>query len=435
MPSGGSASAIIDRVEPARCKATVEKLVGFGTRHTLSETASETRGIGAARQWLKSEFERVNADSGRLEVRFEEFRVPKLPRLPDGATLVNVVATLPGSDGPNARRFYVVGHYDSINADKMDAARPSPGANDDASGVAVVLECARVLAKEKPESTIVFLCTAGEEQGLVGAKYHADQAAMRGERIAGVLNNDIVGDPSPPVATRHGEQPISRRGIVRVFSEAFPKQPTAEQLSEIRNNSAENDSGSRSLARYVLDVARREQLNTIIEPILMYRPDRFLRGGDHSAFNDAGFAAVRFTVPGEDYSRQHADVVEREGRPYGDTPEYIDADYLANVARLNAATLIHLANAPAAPSKARIVTKELTTGTLLKWAANAEADLAGYEIVLRDTSASDWQQTIDVGLVTEFTTPVSKDNVFFGVRAYDKAGYRSTVSFCWGSKD
>jgi Zn-dependent M28 family amino/carboxypeptidase len=436
------AKDIIARISPDRCKATVEKLASFGTRHVLSDTVSDTRGVGAARRWLKSELESYNGEGGgggRLEVKFEEFQAPRMPRLPDGGTLVNVVAVLPGTmPQAAARRYYVVGHYDSINGDKMDPTGDAPGANDDASGVAVVLECARVLAREKLEATVVFLCTAGEEQGLVGAKYHADQAATRGEKIVGVLNNDIVGDPSPlylwnePMTVGAIHQG-GRSHVIRVFSEGLPRSASAEQLAAIRNNAAESDSVSRQLARFVSYVAGRE--DTAIKPLLVFRQDRFLRGGDHSAFNEAGFAAVRFTAPGEDYTRQHANVTEKDGKPYGDVPTFVEGDYLGNVVRLNTAVLMHLSNAPSAPAHARIITKELTTNTALAWDASPEPDVAGYEVMLRDTTSPEWGQAVDVGSTTAWHTAVSKDNVFFGVRAYDKAGYRSPVSFCWAAKE
>ena len=434
------AAAVTARVTAERCKADVEKLASFGTRHTLSETESETRGIGAARRWLKAEFEKCNEGGGRLEVRFEEFTAPKMPRLPDGGTRVTVVGVLPGTAPESAaRRYYVVGHYDSRNGEAMDAKGDAPGANDDASGVAVVLACARALAKEKLESTVVFLCTAGEEQGLVGAKYHADQAAMRKEEVLGVLNCDIVGDPSPHFRLRETppnvtpEITLGDPSAVRVFSEGVPRSPSAAELASIRSNSAESDSKSRQLARFVAYVARRE--TATFKPMLIFRPDRFLRGGDHSAFNEAGFAAVRFTAGGEDYSRQHANVTEQNGKPYGDVAAFVNGEYVARVARLNAAVLVHLANGPRGPGGARILTKELSTGTALAWEACPDVEVAGYEVLIRDTTEPDWVQAIDVGNVTGWRTGVSKDNVFFGVRAYDKDGYRSPVAFCWAAKD
>lgn len=411
------------RVSAERAKASVEKLASFGTRHTLSETASATRGIGAARNWLKAEFESLKSVANMLDVRFEEFDAPKMPRLPDGAKIVNVVVTLPGTSATAKDRVvYVVGHYDTINGDRMDPTRDAPGANDDASGTVVVLECARALAAQPLETTVVFLCTAAEEQGLVGAKYHAEQLAASGKRSSvWVLNNDIVGDPSIPFILPSG-QSVDSSTFVRLFSEAIPRGLSAEALSKLRTEGLENDSPSRQLARYVADVAQREGMS--FQPRLMHRQDRFLRGGDHSAFNEAGFPAVRFSVPAEDYSRQHADVISKDGKPYGDIAEYVSGPYVANVAKLNTAVIVHLASAPGPTKRTRMLTKSLETTATLRWDAPADGDVAGYEILLRDTSAPTWQHIIDVGMATEKTLPVSKDNYFFAVRAYDRDGFR-----------
>lgn len=432
-------------VSADRCKDTVDKLCAFGTRHTLSSEDDPARGTGAARLWLKAEFDKAaGAAGGRMTVRLEEFAVPRMVRLPEGARVVNVVAVLPGTmKEAEARRYYVVGHYDSINGDKMNATSDAPGANDDASGVAVVLECARALAAQRLDATVVFLCTGGEEQGLVGARRHAEDAAARGERVMGVLSNDIVGDPSPRVWTSHLDAQrrtrsrdldaaSARSPFVRVFSEGVPRNASPAELAAIRLEGAENDSPSRQLARFVPEVAAREGVR--VRPVMVFRQDRFLRGGDHSAFNESGFPAVRFTVPGEDYSRQHADVTEKNGKPYGDVPSFVDPQYVSAVAQLNVATLMHLANAPSPPGKSRIVTKELSTDTLLRWDASPEPDVAGYEVLIRDTTEADWREVVDVGNVTEFRTPVSKDNVLFAVRAYDKDGWVSPAAFCWAER-
>jgi len=437
------AAEVCVAVSAERCRATVESLCGFGTRHTLSAADDEKRGTGAARRWIQRELERAGG-GGLVQASLEEFAAPRMQRLPDGAKVFNVVAVLPGKMPEAAgRRYYVVGHYDSINGDRADPLGEAPGANDDASGVAVVLECARVLAAQNLDATVVFLATGGEEQGLVGARFHARAAADRGERIAGVLSNDIVGDPSPRVWTSHADSvkgsprrllDMAERRLpaVRVFSEGVPKNASAEERERYRLEGAENDTPSRQLARFVPFVAAREQL--AIRPVLVFRQDRFLRGGDHSAFNESGFAAVRFTVPGEDYSRQHANVTQKEGKPYGDLPAFVDAEYVASVARINAAALMHLANAPSLPARARIVAKELSTDTLLRWDASPEPDVAGYEVLIRDTTDPDWREAVDVGNATEFHTPVSKDNVYFAVRAYDKDGWVSPASFCWAER-
>ncbi|MFT3685417.1 MAG: M28 family metallopeptidase [Phycisphaerales bacterium] len=428
-------------VDADRCYKTVETLCSFGTRHTLSPDA-EGRGNAAARAWIKGELEK--AAGGLLTVSVEEFKAPRTQRLPDGASVYNVVAVLPGTMKEAAsRRYYVVGHYDTINADKMDPKGDAPGANDDASGVAVMLECARVLGAKRLDATVVFLAAGGEEQGLVGARFHAKAAGERGERVMGVLNNDIVGDPSPTVWTSHKNSAMKHRErdleiagritpMIRVFSEGVPKGLSEADRERYRLEGAESDSPSRQLARFIPLVAEQEQ--TRLRPILVFRQDRFLRGGDHSAFNESGFPAVRFTVPGEDYTRQHANVTEKDGKPYGDVPSFVDGKYIAAVAELNAATLMHLANAPSPPPRARIDAKELSTDTVLKWDASPEPDVAGYEVLIRDTTESDWREVVRVGNVTEFRTPVSKDNVFFAVRAYDKDGWMSPAAFCWAER-
>jgi Zn-dependent M28 family amino/carboxypeptidase len=426
-PPGAMVKEVVEKISSERLHGIVEHLAAFGTRHTLSDTTSATRGIGAARNWIKAEMESYSKDTGgRLRVSFEEFEQPPMKRVPKALKLVNVVGVLPGSIPEAAgRRYYVVGHYDSRCTDVMDAEHDAPGANDDASGTAVVMELARVLGDVKLDSTVVFLAVAGEEQGLLGSAYHAAQAAARKEDIRGVLSNDIVGDPTGP-ADALG-RPVSARYKIRVFSEGVPRNPTAQQLAEIHNLAGEGDSPSRELARFVAETGELERTGVRAMPV--FRPDRFLRGGDHSSFNDNGYPAVRFTTVYENYDRQHQDIRTRNGRPYADLPEFVDADYLADVARLNAATIIHLANAPSSPPRARLLASELSDDTTVRWDASPEPDVAGYEVVWRDTTSATWTGCKDVGKVTEATIPLSKDNVFFGVRAYDVDGYRSPVEF------
>jgi hypothetical protein len=433
MPTTADITA---QISPDNIRRIVDTLAGFGTRHTLSETESEKRGIGAARRWIRSELERYSAEGGgHLQVYFEEFDAPPMPRIPDGHRLVNVVAVLPGTMPEAAeRRYYVVGHYDSIPSNNLDFRSDAPGANDDASGTAAVMEIARVLAGRPLESTLVFLCTAGEEQGLVGARYHADQAAARGERIMGVLSNDIIGDPSGP----GGDPARAERQRVRVFSEGVPRNPSAQQLATIRSLAAESDSPSRQLARFIAEVAEHEKLP--VKPMLVFRHDRFLRGGDHTTFNEVGFPAVRFTEVYEDYRRQHQNVRTEVGEDgeqmlIGDLPEFVDAAYVADVTRLNAAAIVHLANAPSPPGHARIITARLSYDTTLRWERSPEPDVAGYEIVWRATTAPVWEHVKDVGDVMEATIDESKDNVFFGVRAYDRDGYRSPVAFAGAGRE
>lgn len=433
--------SVMPHVSGARIHDSVTRLAAFGTRHALSSRTDHLRGIGAAANWLQSEFEAAAKTSAgdRLTARLENFDAPKSPRLPSGARLTNVVAVLKGSM-PEAsdRVYYIIGHYDSRNGETMDAQGDAPGANDDASGVAVVLEAARVLASAPPlDATIVFLCTDGEEAGLVGARYHADQlAASEQYSIVAALSNDIVGDPSPTYVGVSGLAETAAHGV-RLFSEGLPRHATAEETARIRTEGAESDAPSRQLARFVRAVYERElaPVNQGVAPILVFRQDRFLRGGDHAAFNESGFAAVRFTAPAEDYTRQHVNITQQDGKPYGDLPEFCDPAYMAGVAKTNIAALIHLANAPRPPRRARMLTSALDTRTTLRWDACPEPDTAGYEVVWRATTSPDWTHSHDVGNVTEFKSPISKDNVFFGVRAYDQSGFRSPVSFAWAAKE
>lgn len=426
---------VIAAVDPARIRSSIDTLAGFGTRHTLSDTKSDTRGIGAARHWVKAQFERNVADSGKSgdavpRVYFDAHTVePDGRRITEPVEVVNVVCELPGLDPDSRTRlYYVLGHLDSRASEANDATSDAPGANDDASGVALMIELARVLSKEPLESTVVLVATSGEEQGLYGATLHAKAAQAAGLDIRAVLNNDTVGDPTGVLEGQNG------RTEIRVFSEGIPASVLElddEQIPgatrRVRMYGTEADSDSRQLARYIAMVAQLHA--TPVQPRLVNRPDRFLRGGDHTPFNKLGYPAVRFTEMYENYDRQHQDVRSEGQVAYGDLPGHVDEGYLADVTRLNAAVLVHLANAPSSPPEARVIVAQLTNDTTLRWAPSPESDVAGYEIVWRDTTAPDWQHTKDVGNATEGTIPLSKDNWFFGVRAYDHDGYRSPVSY------
>ena len=407
-------------------EADLNTLTSFGTRHTLSETESETRGIGAARRWVADRFreagEGVVVTLESNLVRGGERRIPR------DVEVVNVVCEIPGKmEAAKGRRYYMLAHLDSRNSDGMDAEGDAPGANDAASGVAAMIEIAHTLARMDLDSTVVLVATSGEEQGLYGAKKHVERAIENGWDVRGVLNNDTVGDPYGPWPA-DSERGREARGLIRVFSQGIPVEASAEAYRRLSQLGAESDSVSRQLARYVDFVARWH--DTPVKPMLVFRNDRFLRGGDHTPFVEAGFAGVRFTVPYEDYDRQHQDVRVENGVKYGDTAEWIDGGYLRDVATLNALTLIHLANAPSVPGNARIITAELGNDTVIRWDASPEPDVAGYEVVARRTTSAQWERSFDVRGNLSFTTDLHKDNWFFGVRAYDKDGYRSPVAFC-----
>jgi Peptidase family M28 len=411
------ATALKD-ISAERVQANIEKLVSFGTRLTLSAqdpgSISAGRGIGAAREWIRSEFERYSKDCGGcLEVKTDSFTEAPADRIPQPTQITNVYAVLKGSDPEASKRIVLVtGHYDSRNSDTFDTKGDAPGANDDASGTAVSLECARVLSKLKFPGTIIFLTVAGEEQGLNGSTHFAKMAKDQHWNLEAVLNNDIVGGNKDP------EQDAS---VVRIFSEGVPAAADEKQLRLIRNLGGESDSPSRELARYIAEVGH--GYDPGVKPLLVFRLDRFLRGGDHYSFNQQGFTAVRFTEFRENYNRQHQNVRMENGVEYGDLPKYVDFDYVARVAKLNAATLAALASAPAPPGNVKIVTKDLENNSTLKWDASHGA--SAYEIVWRATSAPEWEHAQSVGNVTQATLKLSKDNVIFAVRAVDNEGHRS----------
>jgi hypothetical protein len=420
----------IASVSPAAVRASDEKLVSFGNRSTLSSMASGLptgQGINAAADWIESEFQRYSrACGGCLEVKRDTFTLAPQSRVPSPTTLVNVYAVLPGSDPQQAaRRYLVMGHYDSRNTDVMDTHGAAPGANDDASGTAVVLECARVLSQAKHPATLVFAAVAGEEQGLYGSAHLAALAKQQNWQLGGVLNNDIVGGNTTP-----GDR-LQDKSVVRVFSEAIPAASTPDVRRVLEGMGAENDSPSRELAREVKEVAQ-SYLDGSAAPLraaLEFRLDRFLRGGDHASFNRQGFAAVRLSEWREDFNHQHQNLRTESGVEYGDLVKFVDFDYVAQVARLNAATLAVLACAPPAPLQVRVSTAGLDNSSTLLWRADPQASGA-FEIVWRETSAPDWQRFISskdagekvTGPEHKVTLPISKDNVIFGVRSVSTRG-------------
>jgi hypothetical protein len=416
-PPGRELRAILREIDPARVEAVVRKLVSFGTRHTLSSQTDPVRGIGAARDWLFAELQQYAATSGgRMTVELQSFVQPVSPRIPAPTTITNVIATLTGSVTPE-RIYVVTGHYDSRVTDVMDAVKDAPGADDDASGVAVVLELARVLATRRPESTIVFAAVAGEEQGLYGSDHMAQVYRDRNADIQAMFSNDIVGTGD----AHDGTRPDNR--TVRLFVEGVPTSETAAEATIRKSVGGENDGPSRQLGRFVKAV---EPDGTDVRVI--WRRDRYLRGSDHISFLLRGYPAARFTEPRENFAHEHQDVRVENGVQYGDLVQFCDFAYIARVARVNAAVLWSLAQAPGTPRGVVIDTTQLTNETTLRWQLGTEPDLAGYEVVWRETTASDWQHSRAVGKVTTVTIDLSKDNVFFGVRAVDAQGNRSPVA-------
>jgi len=412
--------AALREISAGRIQSDIEKLVSFQTRSTISAqdgaSISAGRGIGAAREWLKSEFERYSRDCGGcLKVKTDTFTQAVSERVPSPTELTNVYAVLEGTNPDAAKRIVLVtGHYDSRISDPLDKTGFAPGANDDASGTAVSLECARVLSKLKFPVTIIFLTVAGEEQGLFGSKHFAELAKAQGWDIQAMLNNDIVGgDQSPGQDDK----------VVRVFSESIPDGATEAQLRMIRALGGENDSASRELARYVAQTAHTYQ--TELAPLLEFRRDRYMRGGDHISFNQQGFAAMRFTEFQENFNHQHQNVRTENGIEYGDLPKFVNFNYVANVARVNAATLASLAAAPAPPQNVRLETKGLANDSTLVWDAPADGRATSYVVLWRATAAPDWENSELVGKAVRATIPVSKDNVIFAVQAVDEAGHQS----------
>ncbi|MEV4706901.1 M28 family metallopeptidase [Actinoplanes sp. NPDC049316] len=417
---GPELRSLLREIDPHRIGATVTRLAAFGTRHTLSSQDDPDRGIGAARDWIYEQFRAYAAESGgRMTVELQSFVQPPASRIPEPTRITNVVATLRGDRDPG-RVYVVTGHYDSRASDVMDATSDAPGADDDASGVAAIMEVARVMATRRTEATIVFAAVAGEEQGLYGSDYLARQFKDKGADVQAMFSNDIVG-----TGDAHDGTAADPR-TVRLFVEGVPTSETPAQTATRQSVGGENDGPSRQLGRFVRDVAENPQTGMKIR--VVWRRDRYLRGSDHISFLLRGYPAARFTEPRENFAHEHQDVRTENGVQYGDLVEFCDFWYIARVARVNAAALWSLAQAPGTPKGVVIDTTRLTNDTTLRWQPSTATDLAEYEVVWRETTAPDWQHVLPVGNVTTVTIDLSKDNVFFGVRAVDRAGHRSPVA-------
>jgi hypothetical protein len=417
---------LLRHVDPDRIKATVLRLTQFGTRHTASSQTDPVRGIGAATAWVFGQMQAIAAtSSGRMTVQQQTFVQPVSSRIPVPTTITNVIATLKGNASPE--RFYVVtGHLDSRVTDVLDFTSDAPGADDDASGVAVVLELARLFATRQFPGTLVFATVAGEEQGLYGSTFMAAQMKAAGADVQGMFSNDIVGASQAWDGTRPDPHTL------RLFVEGIPTAATANQISTMQLIGGENDGASRQIGRFVREVAPRELTDMNVR--VVWRRDRYLRASDHVSFQGQGYPAARFTEPRENFNHEHQNTQVVNGVQLGDLIQFVDFDYIARVARVNGAALWALATAPGTPKNVLIhatapVNFSGTNFTTLSWDANPESDLAGYQVVMRETTSPDWTSAIDVGNVTTVTLDISKDNVQFGLRAVDQAGHRSPVAF------
>jgi hypothetical protein len=410
--------SMLKEVSADSLKMNMYKLVSFGTRNTLSTQGNPQRGIGAARNWILSKFNEYSKQSqGRLTAFIDT-----VTYLPDGKRvnrpiiLGNVVATLKGTDPNDKRIFIISGHMDNMRSNVMDSVGDAPGADDDGSGTVAVMECARVMSKHAFPATIIFVTVAGEEQGLIGAHYMAKKAKKEGWAIEAVLNNDIMG------SNNSNETQIIENTKLRVFSEGLSVLDTGKAAQQIRSLGLENDGRSRQLARYIKEIGERYIDNMQI--VMVYRNDRFLRGGDHTPFVENGYAAVRFTEMNENYTRQHQDVRTENGIAYGDLPEHIDFEYLRKNTGVNLANLANLAKAPAVPEEVKVDVKKLSNTTFLYWKSPKSGRAKGYYILMRETTSPVWQKKIYTEN-QEIRLPYSKDNYFFAVQSVNESGNES----------
>jgi hypothetical protein len=411
---------MVDEVSEKNIEMIVRKLVTFETRHSLSDTTSTTSGIGAARNWIKSELERYSkASGGRLKVEFDTFtQAADGRRIASPTVMKNVLGILPGTDPSDERIFIVSGHYDSRASDVNDSKIFAPGANDDASGTAAAMELARVMSQYKFNCTIIFVAMVAEEQGLYGAVNLAKRAKDEKWNLAGMITNDIIGN------TYGMETGIKDNKSVRIFSEGVSVNESPAEASRRASTGSENDGQARQFARYVKEVSERyvDQLNVK----LIYRRDRYLRGGDHTPFSQQGFAGIRITEMNEDFDRQHQDVRKENGVDYGDLPDFVDYSYAQKVTRMNLASLANLALAPQEPLNVGILTSGLTNKTVLKWESPVGEKPSGYYVVMRETTSPVWEKKFYI-TGNKASLNYSKDNYYFGVQSVDDEGHESLV--------
>ncbi|HVW59253.1 MAG TPA: M28 family metallopeptidase [Puia sp.] len=410
--------SMVKEVNADSLQSFIRTMVAFKTRSTVSSTTDSKTGIGAARNWVLAKFRQFAAGSdGRLTAFVDTTTyAADGKRVKNNINLGNTVATLKGTDPNDSRIFIISGHLDSRRTDVMDGVNEAPGANDDGSGSAAVIECARVMSRHAFPATIIFVTVSGEEQGLLGSTYMAKKAKAEGWNIEAVLNNDIIG------SNNSNQTNIINNTQVRVFSEGLPAYELDKQAKNIRQLGLENDGMARQLARYVKETGERYVDN--LQVMMIYRNDRFLRGGDHAPYVDNGYAAVRITEMNENFNHQHQDVRTEKGVVYGDLPEFMDFEYLRKNTALNLANLANLAKAPGMPGDVRVEVRGLTNSTSLAWKAPAYGHPKGYYLLMRETTSPMWQRktyTTD----TAIEVPYSKDNYFFAVQAVSEAGNES----------
>jgi len=411
---------MVKEVSADSLQSYINMLVSFGTRNTLSTQTSNTKGIGAARNWVLKKFNEFAKNSkGRLSAMIDTTTIAADGRRVDVPVLLgNVVATLKGTDPNDKRIFIISGHLDTRRTDVMDRTGDAPGANDDGSGTAAVIECARIMSKHSFPATIIFVAVSGEEQGLLGSTFMADKAKKENWNIAGVFNNDIIG------SNNSNETNIINNTKVRVFSEGIPTDATEKDIARIRSLGLENDSKSRELARYIKEVG--ERYVDHLEVVMVYRSDRFLRGGDHLPYLKNGFTAVRITEMNENFNHQHQDVRKENGIEYGDLIQFMDFEYLRKNTALNLCNLANLAKAPSVPEAVKVEVKNLSNSTLLSWKAPKTGTAKGYYILMRETTSPVWQKKIFT-TKNEMTLPYSKDNYFFAVQSVNESGNESLM--------
>lgn len=409
---------MVKEVNADSLQAYVRAMVGFKTRSTVSSTTDSKAGIGAARNWVLAKFSQFAAASGgRLTAMVDTSTyVADGNRVKTNVNLGNTVATLKGTDPNDNRLFIISGHLDSRRTDVLDGTNEAPGANDDASGSAAVIECARIMSRHSFPATIIFVTVSGEEQGLLGSTYMAKKAKAAGWNIEAVLNNDIIG------SNNSNQTNIINNTQVRVFSEGLPAYELDKQAKTLRQLGMENDGKSRQLARYVKETGERYVDN--LQVVMVYRPDRFLRGGDHIPYLDNGYTAVRITEMNENFNHQHQDVRTEKGIVYGDLPEFMDFEYLRKNTAMNLANLANLAKAPGMPETAKVEVRNLTNSSQLSWKAPANGKPKGYYILMRETTSPVWQRKFFT-TATEMDLPYSKDNYFFAVQSVSEAGNES----------